>query len=542
MKNKILSIIQITMCFISAVLVFTSCDSDSVTATENRLFRPIAVISTYTSEKEQAVVRIEVENEIPDRMKYQFELFKEPIDETTQAEPYAVGVTDKNEYDFGINEYLAWETPYYARVKAIGDNVESKYYLCGYVVTDDFPTKLADIADSEIIDTQCMLKWDNGEEAYTVLDVTDNKDNILFRYDISAANGSFIIENLKPSTTYKLKVYVGEMPPVPVEGEPYANMPDEAYRGKKVVITKEEQHYENPVKDLTKDETTEITTDFLNGLEDNTVIILKAGTLYQMNKLVFSKSVKFVSEYSLKGYANMTIVGSGVNNAAKVENIEFENINLSYTESGKYMFELSTANVSIGTLKFTGCNIGGTMGFRGCIKIKGADVTIDNLIIDNCVLCGLGDNGVIGIEKVATTTVKSIIINASTLYSSEYCVRLNTNGNIEKMSINETTFYNMPKSGKYLFDIAVSKPATKATVTKCIFAKSQGSTANVWNGTEAPVAIDNYATNDFKPRVDNSLTINIYSGSSGELFINPEEGNFKLKDSKMKGFGAPCWW
>lgn len=523
------------------ILMLSSCTDDTGTHDVNRLFRPIASLSTYTS-GDRAIIQIEVENEVPNKKEYQFELFKEAIDETSETAPLAVGISDKNEYEFGINEYLAWETTYYARIKAISDDSESKYYICGSVQTNDFPTKLTDVANSEITDTQCLLRWEAGEETYTVLDVTDSKDNILFRHDISTAQGSFIIENLKPSTTYKLKVYVGEMPPAPTEGEPFANMPDETYRGKKVITTKEEQHYDNPVMDLTKEEITDITTDFLDRLDDNTVVILKAGTVYKINKPIFSKSVKFVSEYSLKGYANMIIGGSGVSNSAKVENIEFENINLSYTESGKYIFELGTSNVSVGTIKFTGCNIGGSLGYRGCIKIKVSDVTIDNLIVNNCILNGLGDNGIIGIDKAATTTVKSITISASTLYSSEYCVRLNINGCIEKLNINESTFYNTPKDGKYLFDVSVSTIPTEATVTKCIFSKSQGSTAKIWNGSNAPVSIDNYTTSDFKPESANQLTLNSYNGTSDDLFTNPAEANFKLKDSKLKGFGDPRWY
>lgn len=547
--------IAVTIVALSTLLV--SCNDD-VLSEANHLFRPIATVTSTTSNM-RAMITAEWKNAVSGADSYGLELYRDSLGpEDTQFTPVATATTTELKYTFGEKEELAWDSQYYIRVKAIGAK-DSKFFVCKVATTDDYPTHLKPI--SEVIDVDAIVRWETTTEKYTVLDITNSKDSVLMRLDISNATNSFKTTGLEPNTTYKAKIYVGAMPDAPAVGKPFTAMPDNAYRGKKVFKTLASQAYSN-MRDLTvlSDEEAQgmICTAFLDTVADNATVLLKAGLTYTVDGATFNnKSIKFISKYSLEGYANIAIKANFklVNNN-DIEKLEFENLNLftlganesTTNYGGGYIFNINTKS-NVNTILLKGCNIS---FFRGVVRTQAGPV-IDNLLLENCKINRIGGYGIVTCDN-ADSKILNISMTKSTItYADKAIASSKAEGCTEKVTVDQCTFCYSPitDSKTSLFDFG--SITVQAKITNSIFGASRiekGKGVCAWNGSKASQDVaGSYVTKDFEYALNDAGAISKpfdsamgkYSNSSTDLFKDPENLDFTIIDNKIGDAGDPRW-
>lgn len=560
MKNKFHTIRKITAALVLLATACIACNDDTLDEAD-RLFRPIATTTTTTSNM-RALITVEWENAIVGADQYQVELYRDSLgSEDTQFTPVATATTTNLKYIFGETEELAWDTPYYIRVKAIGSK-ESKFFVCKATTTDDYPTYLKQVDAAELIDEAFIIRWEMQSEKYTVLDITNSEDSILMRFDLSTASDSYKVTGLKANTTYKVKVYVGQIPTAPEGGKPFTAMPDNAYRGKKVVKTLAAQVYDN-IRDLTHLPDTEaqemISTTFLDTLIDNATVLLKGGLTYTVNGATFkNKSVKFVSKYSLDGFANIAIKANfKLTDNENIDKLVFENLNIftpgadetTSNYGGGYIFNINTKS-NVNNLLFKGCNIS---FFRGIVRTQ-AGPEINNLSFDNCKINRIGGYGIATCDNAASKIVNISLTKSTITYADKAIASSKAEGCTMSATIDKCTFCYSPvtDSKTSLFDfgsITVQVKLTNSIFGASRVVKDKGVCA--WNGSKASQDVSgSYVTKDFEYAVNIETgailkpfdsAMGKYSGSSTELFKDPENLNFTLIDNKVGDAGDPRW-
>lgn len=557
MKNMInITKTMTAVAFVAFAGIFAACNDDDLGEAE-RLFRPIATVSGTTSDM-RALINVEWENPIVGATRYELELYRDSLGpEDTQFTPVATGSTTTQRYVFGEKEELAWDTPYYVRIKAVGDK-ESKFFVCKEITTDDYPTDLKAIDSAELIDEAVIIRWGDTEETYTVLDLTNSKDSVLRRYDISGADHSFVIEGLKANTNYKAKVYVGEMPAAPAEGQPYEPMADNAYRGKKTFKTMAAQDYENKYDlSLLPDEEAEvmICTAFLDTLADNATVLLKGGFTYIIEGATFNdKSVKFVSKYSLNGFANVAIKSNfKTANDMAIKNLEFENLNIYTLDAdentanygGSYIFNINT-KTNIENISFNNCNI---RFFRGIVRTQAGPV-VNNISFENCIINRIGGYGIANCDNQASTIEKVSLKKSTITYADKGIVNSKSEGTLEVI-VDECTFAYSPASDAKSIMFDFNKYTPKIELTKCIFGITrEGSGVLAFRSGSSADYTGSYYTSDFEfvKNEDGSFKnafdleiISKYNKKSTDLFKDPANLDFTLTDKSVGECGDPRW-
>ncbi len=560
MKKKFNTIRKITAALVILATVCIACNDDTL-GEANHLFRPIAT-TTATTSNMRALITVEWENAVLGAEQYRVELYRDSLgSEDTQFTPVATATTTNLKYTFGEAEELAWDTPYYIRVKAIG-NKESKFFVCKAITTDDFPTLLKQVDGTELIDEAFIVRWETQNEKYTVLDITNTKDSVLMRFDLSTATDSYKVTGLKANTTYKIKIYVGQMPAIPDSGKPFTAMPDNAYRGKKTVKTLPAQVYAN-IRDLTRftDEEAQemISTAFLDTLVDNATVLLKGGLTYTITGATFNnKSVKFVSKYSLDGFANLAIKGNfKLIDSNNIEKLEFENLNIftpgvdenTSNYGGGYIFNVNTKS-NVNSIIFKGCNIS---FFRGIVRTQ-AGPEINNLLFDNCKINRIGGYGIATCDNAASKIANISLKKSTITYADKAVASSKAEGCTTSVIVDQCTFCYSPitDSKTCLFDfgsITVQVKLTNSIFGASSIVKDKGVCA--WNGSKSSQDVSgSYVTKDFEYALNAETgailkpfdsAMGKYSGSSTDLFKDPANLNFTLIDNKVGDAGDPRW-
>jgi len=271
----------------------------------------------------------------------------------------------------------------------------------------DYPTRLATLGASDVIDTQARVHWTGDETMYDELKLYVNATDSLVAdttLNTSAIDAKvFIFKNLKPKTTYRVEAYQ--------EGN---------YRGKKLFSTVAPENYEGHVIDLrgmedgaTYISTDQIAADVSDNQGEDIVYVLEGGTTYKISGGTAipstDKSITFVTGLTLAGNAVFRS-GGGITLAsgAEVEALNFEKIdfisdkampggdnelpgNTSKNFGGRQVFNLNGVKGTVKNLTFKNCSV---QGYRAMVRSQQDGDNINNIVLDGCYLNGLGDQGV----------------------------------------------------------------------------------------------------------------------------------------------------
>jgi hypothetical protein len=516
--------------FCSMVLLFAGCKEKEDLGDPDRLFRPI----------------FQNINSGGDWIKLEWERYENAekfvLELSTVADSFATVLktveTTEVYYQF---DGLDYDTQYYVRVKSIGATLESAFYVSEMIKTDDFPTKLLPVGGNDVIDVAVKVSWTVDQPIYDRLDVYRiSNDSLVASISLSPeqyAAGSLVIPGLGSDINYAVKAYS--------EGK---------YQGKKTFRTLQPQIFQGATWDLRglspQDALNQLTSAAIDALEAGTTVILDGGVTYNLPTIILTKDVHFITGLSFYGKAIIAVDGNFDISGTGITSVSFTNLffsegatkkrNTDANYGGTYLFNLSLADVVAGTVKFEGCDI---RYKRGIFRLKTANITVDNIIINNCVMDSIAGYGLVNVD--AACLVKNIIVTNSTISHAQKLLVNGKGTENEKVIFSDNTVYSSPNGAQYLLDFngkAVGLIEFKNNIIGPAYAACNGI-----RSLAKDISLDNnYITSDFQ------WALNAGTGlpnmpidpiettvSSADLFTDPANFNFKLKVALKAG--DPRW-
>ena len=449
---------------------------------------------------------------------------------------------------------LWYDTQYQLRIRSIGENLMSAYYVAKDFKTQDLPTKLNSLKTSDVIDTQAKITW--TDVSYDYLKIYKAKGDTLLQTitvtDRQNENKEVIVKNLQPQKSYRVEAYKTEND-------------KEAYQGKKTFKTIASQQLEGEIvdlRDLSQEESLDkITPSYLDGLAsaypNGVTVILNGGTTYNISTdIPISADITFVTGLSFAGYAAMALDGSfTVSESATINRIKFDKIE--FTEGpnnpktsenfGKaYLLNLNKPGITLRNLNIENCVI---KYKRGVIRLQD-QITIDNLKIDNCIIDSIGGYGVvnnandkayIGDIKVTNTTIS----HADALFVG------GKQQGINSLTLENITTCFAPKDGGYIFNYDKNTVPGGIAVRNSVFGiggkllePETLPNVNALRSAGASVLVtNNFRTSDLSLVPKYALDFSDVGQTTSKLFADPAKNNYTVTNTMLKNkAGDPRWW
>ena len=534
MKNKALIYSLYCLSLLIYAGTFTACEDDDDLGTPDRLFRPIIQEVTYGGDWVRAEWK-----------KYEnVENFHLEISADSFESIAADALTDTTFYTF---ENLEYDTEYYLRIKAVGADLESDYFVNERIKTSDYPTQLEPVAN--IIDTKVRVAW--TEAVYDSLVVSRN-DTLVTSVELSEAdnaNKQVVISELTPETGYIVRAYTGGK-----------------YMGKQGFSTHAAQIFDGEVFDLrdySSEEayfmlTQELFDEFAVNYPDGVTVILEGGTEYELDGGRMSSSVSFVTGLSLDGNAIIRVKGNfdfPESGDASVGKYSFTNITFTdhpdkFQDYGStYVFNFGTPG-HVDSLLFDGCEI---RYKRGVVRIKTA-ASVGVFSMNNCIVDSIGGYGVFNLDNGAAGANEIKFTNSTITHVEGYIVRASKT-DIQPRSLlfeNVTTCF-APEGGRYFFDMDKKTFDEGIEINNCFFGKGWGDDVTVRGLRSASSAVSyskSYKTSDLVWDV-NAETMEVqYPMELSDLgediyavFEDPDNNNYRVINNTVKNSaGDPRWW
>ena len=509
-----------------------ACNDEEDLGPAPRLFRPIAEVDNSIDNTLIAYFKA-----IEGVVSYQGEI---SMDSTFATVEQSVTVSpDTAEFTFEGTKYayiqfsnLLAAQNYFIRIKAIhvDPSMNSEYFEVAAETYNIFvnPT------DKEILDVAFKAKWDVGGELLSKIEVrhTETDELVATYWVLDAENESRvkIIDGLEGSSDYNVFLYSGDR-----------------LRGKGNITTK--PAIEGPVVDLRFTESNTALWDVISTVESGHTILLKRGsTQIFPSAREISGSITVMSGYDfVDELAHIDLQGNPLTIPmnSHVDKIVFQDVAVTSDFEGDSYFFYLEDDRNIGTVEFNNIS---SQGHRGFFRVYGSNVSVDSLNINNCVIDSLREYGITHMDG-ATATINHINIKNSTFY---YVIRPHYNrsaGVSENNTITyeNCTFYNTPDNGRWWFDYSTG---TDVTIKNCIFGKtekllSDGTPYWIKENTVSLTLQSSYMTNDFSPVSEPAPDLIPYSNSSYDLFTDPDNHDFTIKDGGFSGAtsaGDPRWW
>lgn len=524
-----------TMLLLAAVTTttgaFVSCSDDDDLPAADALFRPII------NETDNIETGLD-ENKIPYMVvtwdNYtnadQYTVSVEPADGSVAAKEVTTSELkckfDNLEYD---KEYFV-----YISSKNSQSGLSSKPFSLT-TTTPDFPTSLTTPASTDLIDTQARIKWNAAN--YSSLKIyKDSNDSLVadtvVTDDINAAK-EIIFKGLDPKTSYRVEAFTNG-----------------AYQGKKRFSTTPAENFEGAVFDLrnmTEDESwtyitaDQVAQDVADNPDQDITYVLAGGVKYRASGLNLpgtSKTIKFVTGLTLAGNA-IIVSNGGIAGVAgqDIAGIEFEKIDFisSYINDGSYdlyenhtkgwggrqVFNINNYKATIGKLSFKNCSM---TGYRAVVRGQQDGDNINNIVLEDCVINGIGDQGVF------TTTNKnedwqSITMKNCTVTNIVMLCDLRKTTNTLKFTIENCTFCYAPIE-------------TTANANTPMFRLGSGNVDLTLKNTLFGPSMATGATKDgvFTQDSNGGDIWTYHPGVAGSIFVSGTFGNLNVEQSYKTDF------
>lgn len=529
------------------VSVLFSCEEDDdLDMSYNRNFRPLSV--SVTAQATSAEISWKP---TPNTSHYVLELSMDSLyDDCSSENSIFVGEDGSITSTTATVNDLYSSTYYFVRVKSISknDTPDSKWAYYSNDNYRSFRTRSEQILNE-------VTSRDRGEDFITIswnpeLPVTHiiyfAGDGNETRIDLESEDkeaGTYTITGLAPATSYTFQIW-NEI----------------SNRGTRVVSTTNPAPSANVRKYLyAGDVLTQADLDALVS-EGSVTYIMEAGMELtwetmdeitgQMAAIVIPDGLS-VTFFGGPGGEKPTIKTSktieidGNHNFVSFENVALVNSGSSYL--------INEGNAStLETLSFIDCTFTGYD--RSIVRLKeSAAIRITNLTIDNCIITnqGAGDYACFYWNNAAYT-VENFSLRNTTMNTALHNVMDFRNSNMSNIDIEDCTFYNIIGKDRYFLDCQNIAPAIR--MTNLIFAKANTAviTDGAWTSTSkglrsnsTPTISEVYFTADFVFGSNAFSPTYNYSNVSEDLFTDPANGNFLIKDSSFGGkynAGDPRWY
>lgn len=431
---------------------------------------------------------------------------------------------------------LKKSTKYWIRIKSrnrVGKNSTWKY-LDDY----SFTTKAEQIITSvTTYANKIDVKFTPGK-ALTVARIYKDGDSIeqnITNAEIAA--GALTINNLKPNTSYTLKLWNG----------------DDMRGSYKFKTTEDYPEGYSIIKLQSGDD---LNTVLANATSDKVVIVFPQGMNYVMpdneegnpKTPVIPANIKSVVFWGAAGDAKPTFHAVGMNlEANTLDVVRFYNLNLvNEGPSDKYIMNICNP-VNINLLQIEKCNVSNT---RGVVRVQSltAPCTINEIDYNNDIFTNIGSYGIFnakGQSKLSTSKINITDCTLNAVATAQSAV-LNTQQAGCAVTFDHCTIYNIIMAGKSIVDVNKLKDIS-VTFNSCLIGfingYADGATIKACSMKGQATASNTLITTDMGWNSGYEAGDQI-SYSSTELWKDPAHGDFTIQDllqSKYASLGDPRW-
>jgi hypothetical protein len=439
---------------------------------------------------------------------------------------------------------LKWDQKYQLQVRANAPDsvLNSRMSYLGEIKTPKFPTILNTPGINDINTTQVKVSWIDGGAPVTNVKILKSADSSLVQ-DVALLPADLtahfkLISLLTPGTSYIIFLYSGTS----VRG--WADFSTSAPLSGKVV-------------DLTSiSGRPSVLLDTLPLIDAGSTVLLKKGETYNISSsLALTKSVTITSGDDLVVTqppilyftANFTFAA-----ASTVEYIRFEKLDMrSDNFASRYVFNVNSP-CNVGEIAFNGCKL---EVFRGITRFQNQAIAVGKYLVNDCRIDSIKDYGILSVDG-ASALVQDISITNSTIYKCErIIVASKPTGTMNAVKVENTTFNECPAGGTGTATGSAIIDCSNQKFTSGIFFKNNiigpgwlkdnVIVRGIRPGLGSIDAANNYKTSDAIIAVDAPIPdINSYDKLSTDLFTDPANGNFKIKDNAFAGkstAGDPRW-
>ncbi len=531
MITNYISKIKVAFGALALVLAFSSCDDTNewdVDSSYNRSFRPTSLASSSVTANTAELTW----GAIPGTEKYILELSRDSMEFTN-----IVGNYESTEASYSLSD-LEGSSEYSVRVKAKPSNPEKEESAFASVY---FKTKseqiMETVKDADRSATTVTLRWSAGK-AVTKLVVKDSQGNVVEEFALNSenvANGSLLVENLLPQTSYVAEIYNGEN-----------------RRGSISFVTfPEVPAAEHIVYWNAGDVVTQEFFDDLGANHGNVTIAIPAGAYFGISEAIVIPDGLSLHFFGLPGASKAVMSQNLFTLSAAHTFLKFTNLEITgigYDETGaetgatyNYLINQTLA-ANVGNIEFENCEL---HDFKNCvIRLQGAETKyIGTLSFNNCTSYNFPDSYYFVNNNVANSVIDNILVTNSTFYSvSRFIVHSASNNNA--ITISDCTFNNILGSGRYFIDFSAGFQSANLTLANTILGATQHTGAKGIRAAKAASVINCYATTDWVLGSNAIAGLTSYGKSSTELFADPSNGDFTIIDDTFEGrdsAGDPKW-
>lgn len=476
--------------------------------------------SLYTTNSSGATYTVEVAED---------SLFQTPVILSVQTDTAGVVFTD---------EQLEVRQKYFARVKAnaLGDRAESKNWAVssGFMIRGEQIFEA--LLNSAITDRGVLLKWRERQGLTRIVLTPQNTAGEpagepieVELTDEDRAARTRLVTGLAASTTYRAVIfrenrlmgYLTFTTNAPVVGN---------------------------IIDLTSfTQRPSVLEDTLLQIESGSIVVLKKGVTYTISSsLDLDRSVTIMSENTVNSDKATIFFTSNFNIAegSQIDSVVFKDVVMRSNDyGGKYVFNIDNAS-TVGTIKFESSH---AEIFRGIARIKTGGITINNFIITNSIIDSLSNYGVLTVDN-AGATVNNILFRNSTFYKIERPIV--SKSGASSIIIENSTFNDAPEASRYLIDFGSNDVSGGIIFRNNIVGRGkkvgeENAVKGIRAGSSTLITSSgSYATSDYNATGNQIPNLTVYSGTATDLFQNPKNGNFTIKDPNFAGAGSagdPRW-
>ena len=564
MKN-LKYIISAGTCLLLTIFLSTSCTdgNDWEVIEANRLFGPTQGDFSLTADDEIAQIEITWKG-VKDAQGYVLEISTEPLSNDIALGEAAGSQVFGNDGEkisspLTVKELLP-ETNYYARIKAVGSNKES-YWVYAEKSVKTTKEQLLEIPTEDagdITKESIRVSWTEGcnvtalrissnsasapyEETFileeadkeaTVDELTHNSASFswaevadaytLVPGESPTADGAeafpagsattFTASNLKGSTTYTFSVIKNGA----IIG--YVTFETEYEAPANAIDIESFEAFKNAITNGNGD----IALNLISDITLNEEVIVPATTT---SLTIFCTSTTPI-RYTKADKGDLVVAAD-----ASLTKIEFYNIYCIDETTSGYLLNVKNSfqvnDITANRLSLS--------NFRGIIRTQTtANATkFGTITFNNCVITNIGSYGILN-TKVSGVELAKISM-ANTTVNQTSSGSMFTLLQTPEITIDRCTFYNLAK-GKTVIDTNKVK-AGSITITNTLVGMTEAT-----KGYEGPTLkfSDSFTTNDcsFGSKNTWGTALDI---SSADLFTDPANGNFTVKEAKYKVYGDPRW-
>lgn len=428
-------------------------------------------------------------------------------------------------------EYLTWfgdlegNTPYSVRMKGVNTTTgeESKYSELY------FQTAAEQLFDGwRIYIDRIVTEWEPTDRATHISLVDAVTGELLQQYELTPQdkeNGRYEIAGLDPGTAYRVAIYNNDIErgvidfqtsgvsggfPVPVNpGDDVAAMVSAAVAQGHSAI----------------------------------VLLFEGGKSYNLDRLVLPEGVSSVSFTGVPDASgakpDLNLRDVSLSGLAFGE-IVFEAVNILGASGSGHFINLAADGLEIEAYTFRDCyiaNFGSSV-----IRLSNNDIRLKKISFENCMVHRIGGWGVVNIGG-NNVAVDSVSFTNSTL--TDLATQLmDVRAAVGEIVIGNCTFYNQNAAMSQLLRFDTNNLPQLLTTYDNIFAgTNSGGKINAVSYDYASYGLvvsfaGSYHTNELEIERESRgfADITVFDGSAEDLFVDPENGNFRIKPDN--GFGG----